>query len=318
MVNPRYAGVDRTEPALRRDRRGRTAGARPAGSDVAASAAGRIKMHSGADIVITAATGVYQSQAQMLDLFGEVTLVHQNGTRFVTESARVDAANNTAEGSDPVEGHGPSGDVKAQGFQILDKGDTILFTGRSDLLLKGSKPVPTKNAPAGLPGRRIGGGGGAGRGEAGTRNGACATGGGDGRGQAGGSAMRSRPAASQRHRSSRRSKELTPADDDPVVQAGFALAALARCWPCAARRGAAPRTRPTTTSRSRSRPIPGSSGSRTRALHRPRQRRRDPRHQRGPRRHADRALPRSQGQADERRPAATPRSTGSRPRATSR
>jgi lipopolysaccharide export system protein LptC len=110
-----------------------------------------VKTHSGADVVVTAATGVYQSQSQLLDLFGEVTLVHQNGTRFVTDTARVNAAGNTAKGSDPVEGHGPSGDIKAQGFEILDKGDTILFTGRSDLLLKPAKPAPAKSTPAALP-----------------------------------------------------------------------------------------------------------------------------------------------------------------------
>ena len=32
-----------------------------------------MKMHAGADVVITAATGIYQSQTQLLDLFGEVT-----------------------------------------------------------------------------------------------------------------------------------------------------------------------------------------------------------------------------------------------------
>ena len=41
MVNPRYAGVDRLDRPVCRDRRGRSAGARSAGSDVAASAAGR-------------------------------------------------------------------------------------------------------------------------------------------------------------------------------------------------------------------------------------------------------------------------------------
>jgi hypothetical protein len=110
-----------------------------------------LKTHRGADIVVTAATGIYQSQVQLLDLFGKVTLVHQDGTRFVTDSARVDVANNTAEGSDPIAGEGPSGNVKAEGFRILDKGDTIIFTGKSDMLLTGAKPGTEKSAPAGLP-----------------------------------------------------------------------------------------------------------------------------------------------------------------------
>ena len=83
---------------------------------------------------------MYQSQAQLLDLFGDVNLVHENGTRFVTNTAHVDVAADSAEGNDPVTGHGPSGDITAQGFRVLDKGNTIVFTGKSNLLLKGTKP----------------------------------------------------------------------------------------------------------------------------------------------------------------------------------
>src|SRR5207253_966968 len=91
-------------------------------------------------------TGVYQSQAQLLDLFGNVALAHENGTRFVTNTARLDIGHNAAEGRDPVEGHGPSGDIKSQGFRIYDKGDTVIFTGKSDMLLKGTKVIAA-NAP---------------------------------------------------------------------------------------------------------------------------------------------------------------------------
>jgi lipopolysaccharide export system protein LptC len=151
MVNPRYAGVDRTgRPFVVTAASGRQV---PDRQDLMSLRGPRadVKTQGGAGVVITAATGVYQSQSLLLDLFGEVTLVHQNGTRFLTNSARVDAAASTAKGNDPVEGHGPSGDIKAQGFEILDKGDTILFTGRSDLLLKPAKPTPTKSVPAALP-----------------------------------------------------------------------------------------------------------------------------------------------------------------------
>src|SRR5205807_1269736 len=107
-----------------------------------------VKTHSGADIVVTAATGIYQAQAQLLDLFGEVTLAHQNGTRFITDSARVDVASNTAEGSDQVVGKGPSGDVKAEGFRVVDRGDTIFLTGKSDLLLRQAKSGTETTTPA--------------------------------------------------------------------------------------------------------------------------------------------------------------------------
>jgi hypothetical protein len=50
-----------------------------------------------------------------------------------------------------VTGDGPSGNIAAQGFRILDKGDTIIFTGKSYLLLKGAKPTAPQAAPPTLP-----------------------------------------------------------------------------------------------------------------------------------------------------------------------
>ena len=151
MVNPHYSGLDRLgRPFVVTAAIGRQV---PDRQDLMSLEAPRadMKIHRDVDIVITAATGVYQSPVQLLDLFGEVTLVHQDGTRFVTDAARVDAANGTAEGHDPVIGHGPSGDVAAAGFQILGKGDTIVFTGKSDLLLKGAAGAAAKREPPALP-----------------------------------------------------------------------------------------------------------------------------------------------------------------------
>jgi hypothetical protein len=49
-----------------------------------------------------------------------------------------------------VEGHGPTGDIKAQGFRIIDKGAIVIFTGQSDLILKGAKAgaAPKAQPPA--------------------------------------------------------------------------------------------------------------------------------------------------------------------------
>jgi lipopolysaccharide export system protein LptC len=152
MINPRYAGTDRTgHPFVITAAVGRQV---PARDDLMALDQPRadLKSHSGATIVVTADSGVYQSQTQFLDLFGNVTMTHENGTKIVTSSARLDAANNAAEGHDPVEGHGPSGDIKAEGFQAIDKGDIVIFNGKSDLWLKSTKsgaaPAPQ---PAAVP-----------------------------------------------------------------------------------------------------------------------------------------------------------------------
>lgn len=151
MTHPRYAGIDREgRPFVITADSGRQLADR---QDLMSlqHPHGDIKTHAGADIVLTAETGIYQTQSQLLDLFGDVTLLHQNGTRFVTKAARVDAAANTAEGTEPVTGRGPSGDVDAQGFRILDKGNTILFTGHATALLKSARPTGNKAAPPALP-----------------------------------------------------------------------------------------------------------------------------------------------------------------------
>jgi lipopolysaccharide export system protein LptC len=140
MLNPRYAGVDRyNRPYVVTSAIGRQASNRDDLMSLERPRA-EMTMHNGALVVVTAATAMYQSQAQLLDLFGDVNLVHENGTRFVTSTAHIDVAADSVAGNDPVTGHGPSGDITAQGFRVLDRGNTIVFTGNSNLLLKGTKP----------------------------------------------------------------------------------------------------------------------------------------------------------------------------------
>jgi lipopolysaccharide export system protein LptC len=152
MINPRYVGTDRDgHPFVVTAAVGRQV---PQRDDVMSldQPVANLESHSGAKIVVTANTGVYQTQTQFLDAFGKVMVNHENGSTFVTSSARLDAANDAAEGRDPVEGHGPQGDIAAQGFRIIDKGDIVIFTGKSNLTLKGTKQEaqPAAAVPAGV------------------------------------------------------------------------------------------------------------------------------------------------------------------------
>ncbi len=151
MIKPRYAGLDRyNRPFVVTAASGRQL---PNRNDLMSleQPHAQILMRAATTVVLTAATGVYQSQAQLLDLFGDVTLTHQDGTQFVTARAHADLSANTADGNDPVAGHGPSGNIAAQGFRILNKGDTIVFTGRAHLVLKGTRPARAATAPPALP-----------------------------------------------------------------------------------------------------------------------------------------------------------------------
>jgi lipopolysaccharide export system protein LptC len=151
MTNLRYGGLDRyNRPYVVTAAAGRQI---PDRNDVMALERPKAVMtvHGGASVVLTAATGIYQSQTQLLDLFGDVNLVHENGTRFVTQRAHLNLSDNSAEGHDPVEGHGPAGDIAGEGFRVLSKGETITFTGESHLLFKGVKPSVAPAEPPALP-----------------------------------------------------------------------------------------------------------------------------------------------------------------------
>lgn len=151
MIHPRYSGIDREgRPFVVTAASARQI---PDRQDLVSLQApiADLKLHSGALVHATSISAVYQSQANLIDMFGDVTVTHQDGTRFVTQTARVNAARNAAEGDDPVAGHGPAGEVKAQGFRILDKGDTIIFTGKADMLLNGASKITPNRAPPVLP-----------------------------------------------------------------------------------------------------------------------------------------------------------------------
>jgi lipopolysaccharide export system protein LptC len=151
MTNLRYGGLDRYDrPYVVTAAAGRQI---PDRNDVMALERPKAVMtvHGGASVVLTAATGIYQSQTQLLDLFGDVNLVHENGTRFLTQRAHLNLSDNSAEGRDAIEGHGPAGDITGEGFRVLSKGETITFTGESHLLFKGIKPSVAPAEPPAVP-----------------------------------------------------------------------------------------------------------------------------------------------------------------------
>ncbi|MFQ5773432.1 MAG: LPS export ABC transporter periplasmic protein LptC [Kiloniellaceae bacterium] len=92
-------------------------------------------LEDGTWLALTARAGQYDSEAKLLDLIGSVSLFHDKGFEIRTESARVDLIEGTAEGAQPVEGHGSAGSINAEGFRVLDRGARIVFTGKSHLTI---------------------------------------------------------------------------------------------------------------------------------------------------------------------------------------
>jgi len=147
MVNLRYAGVDRHDRpfTVTSD----VARQRPNAEDTVELESPKADMttQSGTWIAVTAENGVYKPQAQLLDLAGNVELFQDKGNEFVTDKAHVDMGRGTAEGNDPVEGHGPFGTVTSDGFRIGEHGDVIIFTGKTHLVLDPHDSKTAKEQP---------------------------------------------------------------------------------------------------------------------------------------------------------------------------
>jgi lipopolysaccharide export system protein LptC len=136
MVNLHYSGVDKHDRPFTVT--AEAARQRPEVDDLVELEGPKADMTTEGDswLALNAYTGLYRPQSQLLDLFGNVDVFQDKGNEFVTDSAHIDMAKGTAEGSDPVEGHGPFGTIKAEGFRIENQGEVVFFTGKTELLLQ--------------------------------------------------------------------------------------------------------------------------------------------------------------------------------------
>ena len=135
FVNPRYFGTDEDNQSF------------SITADLARNLVGNestvdlempkadITLEDGTWLVLTANAGVYGRDVQLLDLAGAVNLYHDSGYEFSTETAKIDLLQGMASGDDSVRGQGPFGNLESEGFRIVDKGRTILFTGKSRIVL---------------------------------------------------------------------------------------------------------------------------------------------------------------------------------------
>lgn len=103
-----------------------------------------ITLASGTWLAVSADSGLFDRKAQFLTLKGSVNLFHDAGYELRTASADVDLGAGIATGVDPVTGQGPFGLLNSTGFQILDRGKRVIFTGKSKLILYPSSDKPSR------------------------------------------------------------------------------------------------------------------------------------------------------------------------------
>jgi lipopolysaccharide export system protein LptC len=110
---------------------------------------GEITLTNGAWIAGNARYGRYDQDMHQLWLGGNVRLYHDKGYQFTTDEAQVDLNDNNAWGSSPVLIQGGFGEIRGQGFRLLDSGKVMVVTGpaHASLDLHGSsasdKPAKT-------------------------------------------------------------------------------------------------------------------------------------------------------------------------------
>ena len=125
MLNPRFEGVDAngapyvvTADTARRRR-----------ENVSLVDLARPRLEDQASSNVTARDGVYDRDAQVLDLIGDVVMKDAAGYTFTADKARMFIKENRVEGATPLHGFGPVGEVKADSYEVLDNGNRIILTG---------------------------------------------------------------------------------------------------------------------------------------------------------------------------------------------
>jgi lipopolysaccharide export system protein LptC len=96
-------------------------------------------MTDGAWVLLESKEGRYQRDKDLLDLSGEVTLWHDNGSTMRTEAAHIDVKAGSAEGDRPVAAQGPFGTLVSEGFRLQDRGQVVVFTGKAHAILEGDR-----------------------------------------------------------------------------------------------------------------------------------------------------------------------------------
>ena len=94
-----------------------------------------LTLESGNWVAVTSRDGEFNQKTRIISLNGDVYVFHDANYTFRTEKATVDTEKKIAWGDRPVVATGPKGTIESKGFRIVDKGATIIFTGKTRVVL---------------------------------------------------------------------------------------------------------------------------------------------------------------------------------------
>ncbi len=148
LVGPEFTGVDRYDrPYMLTAKEARQARDDPELVTLS-QPQGDITLQDQSWITLSAETGSFYKDMEILDLAGSVNLFHDDGYEFRTLSAQFDMQTGVASGDERIEGQGPFGRVEAEGFRIKGNGTVVQFVGKSRLVIY---PKSDVMADAGKP-----------------------------------------------------------------------------------------------------------------------------------------------------------------------
>ena len=134
MERPRYVGIDDRNQPFSVTARLATQVSSAATRIGLEAPQGDITLAEGGWLALEARRGVYDRQAETLDLDGSVLLYHDRGYALRTEHAHVALRAGRVEGDRPVTGAGPEGELSGDGFRIEERGARIVLLGRSRIV----------------------------------------------------------------------------------------------------------------------------------------------------------------------------------------
>tara|TARA_Y100000052_G_scaffold791_1_gene667 strand:+ start:7683 stop:8222 length:540 start_codon:yes stop_codon:yes gene_type:complete len=125
MKNPRFTGRNATgQPYVITADEAQRNGANPSLIELKNPA-----LDDGLNGTVRAPRGMFDQDAQYLELFEEVVLTDASGNRFETTHARMYVRENRIVGLQPLDGVGPLGKIRADSYEIQDGGDVVIFRG---------------------------------------------------------------------------------------------------------------------------------------------------------------------------------------------
>lgn len=94
----------------------------------------------GRKVHLTADRGIYNPNTRIVDLYGNVVFIDDNGYRVESPTATIHLDEALITGSDPVTGYASFGQVDGVGFRVVDSGEHVFVNGPARMRITSAQP----------------------------------------------------------------------------------------------------------------------------------------------------------------------------------